>query len=468
MMNKISLKVIKLLFLLAVVSMVFSCDEDDNANIIEGTNSIVNYIEKNPRFSMFYQLMVKAELEVALDGNSGTYTLLAPNNEAVELYLNESDYTSINDIPQDLALDLVFYHLLETIKTQESFTTGYLKTLSEIPVTDSTTTTLSMLVNTGEEVRFNGATKFVNANIEVDNGMMHEIDKMLSLPTLETFLQIDENLTPFYEEALNESSDFQNALSSNNYHTLLVPSSTSFLNFLETTNYNLTEREQFFSYHLQEGLNLASRLTSGYQKTLAKVTLEGEERELSLYLNKAVGLLFNGTSTITVQDIVTTNGVIHSLNEVLLLPTLHDFVVADLELETFAEAISRDDVINEGYEVRLNSNDLNAPYTVFAPSNEAFENVLLELYPTQNFTLEDVDAESLSDILNLHFTENLNLDLNSYDDSSISTLGGNIQINTQLQSVIDVNDRNALIISEGGQALNGVLYKLDTVLLLQL
>ena len=79
MMNKFILKITKLLFLLVIITTVFACDDDDN-RIIEGTNSIVNYMEREPRFSLFHELVVRTELDAVLDGNSGTYTILAPNN----------------------------------------------------------------------------------------------------------------------------------------------------------------------------------------------------------------------------------------------------------------------------------------------------------------------------------------------------------------------------------------------------
>lgn len=470
MMNKFILKITKLLFLSVIITTVFACDDDDN-RIIEGTNSIVNYMEREPRFSLFHELVVRTELDAVLDGNSGTYTILAPNNNAVETYLAENSFGSIQEIPEDLAFDLVYYHLLETINTQESFTTGYLRTLSEIPVTDTTTTNLSLLVNTANnEVRFNGDTEFVNANIEVDNGMMHEINKMMALPSLETFMQADSNLTPFYTEALANNTDFQGYLSSEDYHTILVPSADNFTNFWSNNSFTSAEAEQFFNYYVQDSLNITSRVNQGYINTKASVNLDNEEKTLPIYLNTQVGLLLNNTSSITVQDIVTTNGVIHSLDEVITLPTLADFMYADLELTTFVEAISRDDMTTENYLERLNNtNSTNSPFTIFAPTNQAFEDVLLELFPEQNASLEDIETLDLVSILNLHFAENLNLELDDYTSSTVNTLGGTIEIDTTIPSVTDVNDREALILQQNAiQTLNGVFYKIDTVLLPQL
>ena len=167
---------------------------------------------------------------------------------------------------------------------------------------------------------------------------------------------------------------------------------------------------------------------------------------------------------------MTTNGVIHSLDEVITLPTLADFMYADLELTTFVEAISRDDMTTENYLERLNNtNSTNSPFTIFAPTNQAFEDVLLELFPEQNASLEDIETLDLVSILNLHIAENLNLELDDYTSSTVNTLGGTIEIDTTIPSVTDVNDREALILQQNAiQTLNGVFYKIDTVLLPQL
>jgi uncharacterized surface protein with fasciclin (FAS1) repeats len=293
---------------------------------------------------------------------------------------------------------------------------------------------------------------------------------MMALPSLETFMQADSNLTPFYNEALANNTDFQGYLSSEDYHTILVPSADNFTNFWSNNSFTSAEAEQFFNYYVQDSLNITSRVSQGYINTKASVNFDNDEKTLPVYLNTQVGLLLNNTSSITVQDIVTTNGVIHSLDEVITLPTLADFMYADLELTTFVEAISRDDMTTENYLERLNNtNSTNSPFTIFAPTNQAFEDVLLELFPEQNASLEDIETLDLVSILNLHIAENLNLELDDYTSSTVNTLGGTIEIDTTIPSVTDVNDREALILQRNAiQTLNGVFYKIDTVLLPQL
>jgi uncharacterized surface protein with fasciclin (FAS1) repeats len=367
MMIKNILKVIKNISFFGLILLVFACvDDDDNGNVIEGTNSIINYMDKNPRFSLFEEVINKAGLAGVLDGNAGTLTLLAPNNTAVEAYLATTTFNSVDDIPEDFALNLVNYHLLETVNASESFVTGYLKTLSNVPLTDSTETSLNILVNNENLVKFNGYIGFVEADIEVDNGILHEIDGVLALPTLKTFLEADSNLTPFYQEGISSNSEFASVVNSTENHTVIVPSADAFTAYWDNANLSAEETTRFFNYTLQDSLNLTEDYLSGYIQTLAKVNFNNQEEFLSLYLNKQVGLLFNGTSTITVQDIVTTNGVLHVVDEVLTIPTLADFVLADFEIQTLEDAFLRDDLATEDYLGTLsNSENTNVPITIF-------------------------------------------------------------------------------------------------------
>ncbi len=467
MMNKIILKVTKIVPLFLFLILMVSCvDDDDNGNVIEGNNSIIEYIAKNPEYSLFQQLIEKANYDAALDGNSGNLTILAPNNEAMEAYFQANNISGIEEITEEEAFSLVRYHMLETITYEQNFVTGYLKTLSAVPLTDSTETNLNLLVDAQENIRFNGNVEFVETDIEVDNGMFHEINGVLGLPTLETFLEADSNLSPFYDAALQNNAEIVNEFTSEENKTLFIPSADLFTTYWENANLSPDEVNQFFSYHALDGLMISSRLETGYTNTLATASVDNEEKPLSLYVNKEVGLLLNGTATITIQDIVTTNGVIHTLSEVLTLPTLTDFINADGDLTTLVEAFNREDIVTEDYLGRLaDTNDAQMPYTVLAPINEAFEDVLLELYPEQNASLEEIPEADLISILDLHIAPNLNLELDNYNSSTVTTLGGNISIDTEEPSLMDNNQRTSIILDERAQAVNGRLFKIDTVLL---
>ncbi|SHI78623.1 Uncaracterized surface protein containing fasciclin (FAS1) repeats [Mesonia phycicola] len=467
MMNKNILKIAKLLSLFGIIFLTFSCvDDDDNGNIINGTNSIVNYMDKNPRFSLFKQLIVKAELDGVLDGNYGTYTMLAPNNDAMQTYLNENAYDSVAQISSDLAYDLVNYHLLEALNTESTFVTSYLSSVSTVALTDSTTTNLSLLVTTEDGILFNGEVGIVEGDIDVDNGIFHEIDGVLDLPTLQTFLEADSNFSAFYNEAINTTSDFQDVLSSTDFHTLLVPSADAFTTFWSSANFTEEEKKQFFNYHIQDSLLTSDYLVTGYRTTHAQETIGNEDYLLNIYLNKDDGLIYNGVSYISVQDVVATNGVIHGLDETLSLPTLADFINADLDLINFQSSLTRTDQAGEDYINRLNTvNGTEAPFTIFAPIDTAFESALLELYPAEAATIEDIPTDSLTSILNNHLVTNNAYALENLP-SVINTLKSQLQIakTDSTFTLTDAQQRSANSTSVDIKAKNGILHKIDTLM----
>ena len=106
-----------------------------------------------------------------------------------------------------------------------------------------------------------------------------------------------------------------------------------------------------------------------------------------------------------------------------------------------------------------------APFTVFAPTNDAFVALLDEL---EVDSLADIDAATLEAVLSYHVVAGANVrsgDLS--DDMMVETLqGGEFTVNLGDNVVItDERGRTSTVIAADVQATNGVIHALDTVLL---
>ncbi|HSP11123.1 MAG TPA: fasciclin domain-containing protein, partial [Salegentibacter sp.] len=106
-----------------------------------------------------------------------------------------------------------------------------------------------------------------------------------------------------------------------------------------------------------------------------------------------------------------------------------------------------------------------APFTVFAPSNDAFT-ALLDYLEVDG--LSDIDSGVLEATLNYHVVTEANVraaDLT--DDMVVETLqGGDFTVNLGDDVVItDANSRTSNVIATDVQATNGVIHAIDTVLL---
>ncbi len=475
MQNILSQKKIFLL-IIPFLLLLFSCEKDDNNEYIFGTNSIVNYLENNQEeFSLFLEAINQADLYGILDGNSGTYTVMAPDNEAMENYLAENQIENIADIPEEELMQLIDYHILEILTPFEAFTTGYSPTLAAIAVNDSVDTNLSLYVkNTVDEVEFNGKAKITESDIELDNGILHKIDHTLSLPTLKTFIDADENLNLYYEKITAEdiSTDFEDILANpDQKSTVLVPNEFAVETFFaeEGANMTATELNEIYRYHLLDTVKLAQNLSSGYLPTKAREEYSGENHTLDLYLNTDSGLALNGETTIVISDLMTINGNIQVIDQVLNLPTVETFIKADSRFTDFENALSQEEQSAENYFELLAASieDNDIPITVFSPDNQAFEGLLEELFDEEEEELaeiENIDPEELTTILNLHILKNQSLRSEDFSNQTLNTLGEDIELNADENKLIDPIGKESDIIDTNIQTANGVVHVINRVL----
>src|SRR5690606_32494743 len=105
-----------------------------------------------------------------------------------------------------------------------------------------------------------------------------------------------------------------------------------------------------------------------------------------------------------------------------------------------------------------------APFTVFAPTNTAFVNLLSELSLSN---LADVPTDTLAATLAMHVVAGANVQASGLSNNlTISTLGGNITANvTGGATLTDANNRVSNITFTNVQAANGVIHVINKVIL---
>lgn len=468
------LKTTKILVLLFSFLFIIGCDDnDDNSIPVEGTNSIVNYLEKDSTFSLFSKAINRAQLSGLLNGNSGTYTVLAPNNEAMKNYLHDHEFNTINEIPIEQITRLVKYHILETLKPADDFVTSYVQTMATFPVNDSVQTSLTLYVNTTDGVEFNGKSKITKGDIPVDNGILHKVSKTLSLPTLKTFMTADENLNAFYNKITAEDipTNFEDLLSNPDRRTtIFVPNETAINEFFSGEGNSLTPTElnKLYRYHLLDTLRLSTNLRTGYLKTKAKEDYSGNSYPLNLYVNTQAGILLNTGKTIVIPDIMTINGDIQVTDSVLTLPSVKTFIESDLRFKDFKNQLSRDDLIPQHYLELLQESpqEDHAPFTVFVPDNEAFDDLVTELYPDENVSVDTIPTNQMKSILDLHILEQTALRTEDFSNQNLNTLGGAIEMHiADTTTITDPSGRKSEILEGNFQAENGVIHHINKVLL---
>lgn len=264
--------------------------------------------------------------------------------------------------------------------------------------------------------------------------------------------------------------DLVNVLNGGNF-TVLAPNNTAFELFLSDNGFASLEEvptdllANILLNHVITGSVGSTDLVasgSGYTTTNA-TNMDGDN--LSMYFTTSEGVVFNGGSNVIAADIPASNGVIHVVDAVIALPTVVTFATSNPVFETLVTALTRED-LNTDY-VSVLSGETNAPFTVFAPTNDAFISLLSELGAS---SLNDIDTATLTATLNTHVVAEANVRANDLTQGmQINTLGDGLTVSLDAgPQLIDSNDRVAGIIAVDVQAYNGVVHVIDNVVLPQL
>jgi len=266
-------------------------------------------------------------------------------------------------------------------------------------------------------------------------------------------------------EALTKA-DLATTLKGAGPFTVFAPTNAAFTAFLKTTPYttiNDVPKEaltQILLNHVVNGAVKSTDLTTGYIKTLAKGGASSTNT-LSMYINTSSGVKLNGVSKVTTADIIATNGVIHVVDAVIGLPTIVDHAIANPNFTTLLAALTYNPTSDFA---GILSGTASSPFTVFAPTNDAFEAFLTE---TGYAGLSSIPANVLEKTLKYHVVAGANVESSQLtNDQVISTFSGqNVTVKFTPTRLLDVSGRNCNIIAVDVQCSNGIIHVLDKVLL---
>ena len=265
-------------------------------------------------------------------------------------------------------------------------------------------------------------------------------------------------------------ADLAATLSGPGPFTVLAPTNEAFATFLSENGWaDVSEvpdeaLEQVLLNHVISGNVVSTDLTSsgsGYTNTLA--TGAGNNN-MSIYYNTEDGVKFNNIATVTTADVSASNGTVHIIDRVIGLPTVVTFATADPNFSILVSALTRESSYTYVETLSTANGTDPAPFTVFAPTNDAFVDLLGEL-KLEN--LADVKTETLTSTLNTHVVAGANVQSSGLSDGmSIQTLGGTLTANvTGGATLTDSKDRVSNIIVVDVQASNGVIHAIDKVVL---
>ncbi|WP_372754666.1 fasciclin domain-containing protein [Mariniflexile sp.] len=254
-------------------------------------------------------------------------------------------------------------------------------------------------------------------------------------------------------------------------YTVFAPTNTAFETFLEVNNFDSLDDvpvdvlTQVLLNHVIAKELPAESIITGYENTLA--TYGSTDSKLSIYINTSNGITLNGVSKVTTtNNVMATNGVIHVVDAVIGIPTVVTFATADPTFSTLVTALTTltPETPFATILARTNTNSsdgLNPPFTVFAPTNTAFEN------------LEAVPGESVLTQVLLHHVVSGNITssaLTPNGNTTATTLQGENLIitlpgtNGNIANMTDGSGSSDIgIIKVDVQAGNGVIHVINKV-----
>ena len=266
-----------------------------------------------------------------------------------------------------------------------------------------------------------------------------------------------------------DRANLVSALNGEGPFTVLAPTNDAFAAFLSANNFNSLEDvpvdilTKVLLNHVISGSLISTDLSTGYANTLA--TSAASQTPLSIYVDTSNGVRFNGVSSVSAADILAVNGVIHKVDAVIGLPNIVTFATADPNFSTLVSALTRSDLTTDFVGVlSTDAATAPAPFTVFAPINDAFNRLLTELNLA---SLSEIDEPTLDVVLKYHVVGGANvLDSNLTDNLTVSTLSGDITADISGGArLTDSSGRVSDIIATNVQANNGVIHAINKVIL---
>ena len=462
---KTTTRLFNLLFFTLLIGFSFSCSDDDDDQIpVEDLQNIVEIALETNELSTLVAALQAADgdLVSALSGD-GPFTVFAPTNEAFNAFLTDNNFSSLEDIPTDVLADVLLNHVVSGTNLSGSLSTGYVSSLSTAGADGNN---LSLFIDTSSGVSVNAVSNVSSPDIEASNGVIHIVDGVIGLPNIVDHAVANDDLSELVG-ALTEGGNttFTDLLSDDStIFTVFAPVNEAFNSF---TNPNGNDLAQILSNHVITGAAaISTGLSNSYLNTVA-TNMDGDN--LSLYINTDDGVTINGTANVAAADIVATNGVIHAVDAVIDLPTVVTFAAADPNFSTLVDALTTltpgtDFVSILSRTEGGNSDSIDPDFTVFAPTNDAFD------------MLAEIPEETLlTQVLLHHVVSGANVrsgDLTPNGDTPAQTLeGDNITITLPGTdpNIADVTDgsgnSNIGIIAVDVQANNGVIHVLNTVMI---
>lgn len=371
----------------------------------------------------------------------GDFTVFAPTDDA---FSNLPDGLLASLTNEQIA-EILTYHVL----SGEVFSNQLNPEQSVEPLSGGEV----FITSNNDGVFVNGSASVVTADVDVSNGVIHAIDQVILPDVYGTVVDAASKRYNF-ETLVSAVADagLVEALSNpEGTFTVFAPTDDAFAALPQGLLGSLTTQQlaTILSYHVLP-VEVASGDLSAEQ---APASLTDE----AVYVTAAEGnVTVNGSASVVEADIMTNNGTVHAIDEVILPNEFLNVVQIaskNYDLSTLVTLVS-----DAGLAGTLS--DENSTFTVFAPTNAAFDAV--------SETLGTLSEAEVEEVLLYHAVgqEILSGDLPAPGNSTTVTTeqGEDITVAVDSEGNVTLNG-NVNVTTVDLQGTNGVIHIIDGVLL---
>ncbi len=281
------------------------CEEKEQTTPVADM-TIAEYALSDDNFSILVQALTKAELVNVLNGE-GNFTVFAPTNAAFTALFSQLGISGIADLSKETLTPILLYHVLGTEAKSSMITTGYYNTLS--PAQGSY---LSLKADVSSGVKLNKTTNVTTADVDVKNGVIHVIDKVLLPPSVVDQALANDSFSILVQAVVK--AGLVETLSGSGPFTIFAPTNAAFeslfaaLGISGIADLTAAQLIPILTYHVVSGNVRSTQLSAGMVETL--------NGQISVTLTPSPAI--NTSSMIVATDVQASNGVIHVINKVLL------------------------------------------------------------------------------------------------------------------------------------------------------
>jgi uncharacterized surface protein with fasciclin (FAS1) repeats len=418
---------------LLLVFTLQACGDDDDGptNPPNETGNIVEVAESNDDFSDLVSALSDAGLVSTLEGD-GPFTVFAPTNDA----FGSLPDGLLSGLTTEQLAEILSYHVI----AGSEIASGDLQAQQAVEAFAGG----ELFITADADVVVNDNATVVNADVEASNGVIHAIDQVL-LP--DAYLDVVGIIAKRYglqslEDAVVGAGLAGTLQDEQASYTVFAPSNAAFSK-VDLSGLSEQEIQDILTYHVLPNEVLSGDLQPAQVvQTVNGTELTIEAADGTVTLTDNSGQMYE----VTQADLQGTNGVVHIIDGVLNpAPNIVDVATEAGNFTALVDALGQ-----TGLDEALQG---AGPFTVFAPTDNAFSGV----------DLSGLTNEQLTEILQYHVISGDILSTDLAAEQSVEALAGG-SLFVEANGGVTVND-NATVVSADIDASNGVIHAIDQVLL---